>query len=51
LKIPNTKQVGGVAQGIGPEFRPQYHKTNKQNTIVFTEACQIEEEKQYNFNN
>jgi hypothetical protein len=21
-----TKRVGGVAQGIGPEFKPQYHK-------------------------
>jgi hypothetical protein len=25
-KIPNTKRAGGVAQGIGPEFKPQYSK-------------------------
>jgi hypothetical protein len=23
------KKAGGVAQGIGPEFKPQYHKQNK----------------------
>jgi hypothetical protein len=24
------KRTGGVAQGVGPEFKPQYHKqTNK----------------------
>jgi hypothetical protein len=26
LKIPNTKRAGGMAQGVGPEFKPQYHK-------------------------
>jgi hypothetical protein len=26
LKIPNTKRAGGVAQGIGPEFKPQCSK-------------------------
>jgi hypothetical protein len=26
-KIPNTKRAGGVAQGVGPECKPQYHKT------------------------
>jgi hypothetical protein len=26
LKITNTKRVGGVAQGVGTEFKPQYHK-------------------------
>jgi hypothetical protein len=25
-KIPNTKKTGGVAQGVGPEFNPWYHK-------------------------
>jgi hypothetical protein len=33
LKIPITKRAGGVAQGEGPEFKPQYCKnkqTNKQ---------------------
>jgi hypothetical protein len=26
LKIPNTKIAAGVVQGVGPEFKPQYHK-------------------------
>jgi hypothetical protein len=26
LKIQNTKRAGGVVQGIGPEFKPWYHK-------------------------
>jgi hypothetical protein len=25
-KIPNTQRAGGVAQGVGSEFKPQYHK-------------------------
>jgi hypothetical protein len=30
LKILNTKtRVGGVAQHIGPKFKPQYHKKKK----------------------
>jgi hypothetical protein len=29
LKIPNTKKAGGVAQGIGPEFKPPFCKINK----------------------
>jgi hypothetical protein len=24
-----TKRSGGVAQGVGPEFKPQYHKKKK----------------------
>jgi hypothetical protein len=29
-KTPKPKRAGGVAQGEGPEFKPQYHKqTNK----------------------
>jgi hypothetical protein len=27
--------AGGVAQGVGPEFKPQYHK-NKQKTTTTT---------------
>jgi hypothetical protein len=23
------KRAGGVVQGVGPEFKPQYHKKNK----------------------
>jgi hypothetical protein len=33
-KNPSQKRVGGVAQGEGPEFKPQYHKkktTKKKN--------------------
>jgi hypothetical protein len=26
LKKPFTKRAGGVAQGVGPEFKPQYLK-------------------------
>jgi hypothetical protein len=25
-KIPNTKKASGVAQGVDPEFKPQYRK-------------------------
>jgi hypothetical protein len=32
-KKHHKKRAGGVAQGIGPEFKPQYHKTNKQTNI------------------
>jgi hypothetical protein len=28
-KILNTKRVGGVAQGVDPEFKPQYRKKKK----------------------
>jgi hypothetical protein len=28
-KIPNMKRTGGMAQGVGPEFKPWYHKKNK----------------------
>jgi hypothetical protein len=28
-KILNTKRVGEVAQGVGPEFKPQYCKKKK----------------------
>jgi hypothetical protein len=29
LKIPNTKSTGGVAEGVGSEFKTQYHKEKK----------------------
>jgi hypothetical protein len=29
LKIPNTKRAGGVAQGVGPEFKPWYRKKRR----------------------
>jgi hypothetical protein len=28
-KKPITKSAGRVAQGVGPEFKPQYHKKKK----------------------
>jgi hypothetical protein len=28
-KKHNTKRTGGVAQGLGPEFKPQYRKKKK----------------------
>jgi hypothetical protein len=27
-KNPSQKRAGGVAQGVGPEFKPQYQKNN-----------------------
>jgi hypothetical protein len=29
LKNPSHKRAGGVVQGVGPEFKPQYHKKKK----------------------
>jgi hypothetical protein len=28
-KTLHKKKAGGVAQGVGPEFKPQYQKKNK----------------------
>jgi hypothetical protein len=28
-KKPSQKRAGGVAQGVGPEFKSQYHKKKK----------------------
>jgi hypothetical protein len=28
-KNPSLKGAGGVAQGVGPEFKPWYHKKKK----------------------
>jgi hypothetical protein len=28
-KIPSQKRADGVAQGVGPEFKLQYHKKKK----------------------
>jgi hypothetical protein len=30
-KTLHKKRAGGVTQGIGPEFKPQYHKKKKEN--------------------
>jgi hypothetical protein len=29
LKNPSQKRAGGMAQGVGPEFKSQYHKKKK----------------------
>jgi hypothetical protein len=34
-KIHFKNRVGGVAQGVDPEFKPQYWKKKKQNTIIW----------------
>jgi hypothetical protein len=34
LKILVTiKRTGGVAQGVGPKFKPQYHKKKKKKMV------------------
>jgi hypothetical protein len=32
-KNPSQKRAGGVAQGLGPEFNPQYYKKNKKKKL------------------
>jgi hypothetical protein len=32
-KTHHTNKACGVAQGVGPEFKPKYQKTNKQKTM------------------
>jgi hypothetical protein len=32
-KSPLPKKAGGVAQGVGPEFKPQYHKEKKKSLM------------------
>jgi hypothetical protein len=34
LKNPSQKRIGGVTQGVGPEFKPQYHPKKKKKVIV-----------------
>jgi hypothetical protein len=33
FKIPNTKRAGGVAQSVGPEFKPQYCQKKKKKKL------------------
>jgi hypothetical protein len=35
LKKPTTKKGGGVAQGVGPEFKHQYYKKKKKEAILY----------------
>jgi hypothetical protein len=32
-KNPSQKRAGEVAQGLGPEFKPQYHKKKKKRNV------------------
>jgi hypothetical protein len=41
LKIPTTKRAGGVTQGEGSEFKPQYHKIKKEKAEYQTIYCMI----------
>jgi hypothetical protein len=34
-KTPSQKRTGGVAEGVGPEFKPQYHKKKKKKKNSF----------------
>jgi hypothetical protein len=34
LKNPAQKRAGGVAQGVGPEFKPQYRQRKKLKLIT-----------------
>jgi hypothetical protein len=33
LKNPSQKRAGGVAQGVGPVFKPQYGKKKKKKEL------------------
>jgi hypothetical protein len=35
-KNPPQKRADGVAQGVGPEFKPQYHKNKQTNKTPYT---------------
>jgi hypothetical protein len=39
LKKIITKRAGGVAQGIGPEFKPLYHKKKSSSWAPVAHAC------------
>jgi hypothetical protein len=34
-KLITEKRVGGVAQGVGPEFKARYRKKKKKSVIFF----------------
>jgi hypothetical protein len=33
-KNPSLKRAGGVAQGVSPEFKPQYHGKKKEKKSI-----------------
>jgi hypothetical protein len=39
----SQKRAGGVAQGVGPEFKPQYHKKRKENGGNLNEYYNVNE--------
>jgi hypothetical protein len=45
LKIASHKRAGGMAQGVGHVFKPQYHKKKKKDSLKshFWRKWQIEE--------
>jgi hypothetical protein len=46
LEKPFTKKrAGGVTQGVGPEFKPQYHKKKKKVLNVRSETLKLLREK------
>jgi hypothetical protein len=41
-KSPSQTKASGVAQGVGPEFKPQYHKNKtKQNKQLFLSQAPV----------
>jgi hypothetical protein len=32
-KIPSQKRAGGVAQGVAPECKPQYHERERERVL------------------
>jgi hypothetical protein len=39
LEILNTKRTGGVAEDVGPEFKPQYHThTHTHKIYIYTNS-------------
>jgi hypothetical protein len=39
-KKTHQKRAGGVAQGVGPEFKPQYQKKLKKNQFLVSSNIQ-----------
>jgi hypothetical protein len=40
-KKPFTKRAGGVAQGVGPEFKPHYHKKKSHMELTYILAAPL----------
>jgi hypothetical protein len=40
-KNPSQKRAGGVAQGVGPDLKPQYHKKKKKKMGVCLAFCPL----------